>query len=138
MQDESPRELEKITDILDMVIVNLEEADGELRNGVLYVTLQKKLSDTLLVRYHRWAFENRKAESVLTLRDWILQEVEFLATASETIHGCITRPDWKKKKNQQTFFGEGNKSESKACPTCEGRHAVWSCKKFKEMKPWER
>ena len=140
MQDENLRELEKITDILDMVIVNLEEAerDEELGNGVLYVTLQKKLPETLLVRYHRWVFENRKTESVLTLRDWMLQEVEFLTTASETIHGCIARPDWKKKKNQQTFFGEGNKSESKACPTCEGRHAVWSCKKFKEMKPWER
>ena len=66
----------------------------------------------------------------------MLQEVEFLTTASETIYGCITRPDWKK--NQQTFFGEGNNSESKACPTCEGHHAVWSCKKFNEMKPWER
>ena len=120
MQDENPRE-EKITDILDMVIVNLEE---ELGNGVLYITLQKKLSESLLVRYHRWVFENRKIESVLTLRDWMLQEVEFLTTASETIHGCTTRPDWKKKNNQQTFFGEGNKSESKACATCEGRHAV--------------
>ena len=95
MQDENPRELEKITDILDMVIGNLEEAerDEELGNGVLYVTLQNKISKTLLVIYHRWVFENRKTESVLTLRDWMLQEVEFLTTASETIYGCITRPD---------------------------------------------
>ena len=55
MQDENPRELEKITDILDMVIVNLEEPerDEELGNGVLYVTLQNKISKTLLVIYHR-------------------------------------------------------------------------------------
>ena len=106
MQDENPRELEKITDILDVVIVNLEEAehDEELGNSVLYITLQKKSSETLLVRYHCMVFENRKTESILTLRDWMLQEVEFLTTASETIHGCITHPDWKKRKNQQTFF----------------------------------
>ena len=29
MQDENPRELEKITDILDMVTVNLEEAERD-------------------------------------------------------------------------------------------------------------
>ena len=54
MQDENPKELEKIADILDMVlIVNLEDTDRdeELENGLLYVTLQKKLSESLLVRY---------------------------------------------------------------------------------------
>jgi hypothetical protein len=93
MQDENPKELEKIAEILDIVIVNLKEADRdeELGNGVLYVTLQKKLTESLLVRYHRWIYENRKIESVLALRDWMLQEVEFLTTASETIHGCTYR-----------------------------------------------
>ena len=62
MQDEDPKELEKIAEILDIVIVNLKEADRdeELGNGVLYVTLQKKLTESLLVRYHRWIYENRK------------------------------------------------------------------------------
>ena len=55
MQDENPKELDKIAEILDIVIVNLKEADRdeELGNGVLYVTLQKKLTESLLVRYHR-------------------------------------------------------------------------------------
>ncbi|CAB4021266.1 Hypothetical predicted protein, partial [Paramuricea clavata] len=115
MQDENPKELEKIADILDIVIVNLKEADRdeELGNGVLYVTLQKKLTEPLLVRYHRWIYENRRIESVLSLRDWMLQEVEFLTTASETIHGCAYRLETRRKKiyHQQTFFGRNNRSK---------------------------
>ena len=27
---------------------------------------------------------------------------------------------------------------SKTCPVCDGRHGAWSCKKFRELKPWEK
>ena len=144
MQDENARKLEKIADMLDMVIVNLEEAgrDEELGNGVLYVTVQKKFAESLLVRYHRWIHENQKRESVLALRDWMLQEVEFLTTASETIHGFMSRPDSRRKKNfnQQTYFGRNDKSKSrsKACPKCGGCHGMWNCNKFRELQPWQR
>ena len=90
------------------MIVNLKEADHneEFGNGLLYVTLQKKLTESLLVQYHRWIYENRKIESVLALQDWMLQEVEFLTTASETIHGCTYRLETRRNIINKHFFDE--------------------------------
>jgi len=79
------KDLEKFADLLDVAVANLKE-DGrtaELQAGTLYSKLQRKLTEALLTRYHRWIFENSKTESVEVLRQFVLQEAEFQTTASE-------------------------------------------------------
>ncbi|XP_062580317.1 uncharacterized protein LOC134242249 [Saccostrea cucullata] len=53
------KDLEKFADILDVAVVNLKDTGwtDELKNGSLYVKLQKKIPETMLSTYHRWVFE---------------------------------------------------------------------------------
>ena len=41
----------------------------------------------MLSAYHWWIFENNKQESVESLREWVIQEVEFQMKALEAVHG---------------------------------------------------
>ena len=83
------RDLEQFADLLDVAMINLQEAvqNHELGAGSLYTKLQRKLPESMLARYHRWIFENGQTESVLSLRTWIIQESEFQTIASETVRG---------------------------------------------------
>ena len=58
--------------------MNLKEANrfDELKDGLLYMKLQKKLPASLLTHYHRWIYENHRTESVEVLQEWILRETE--------------------------------------------------------------
>ena len=93
IRDGHVKALEKFADLLDVAIVNLQQAqmNNELGSGALYIKLQRKLSENLLTNYHRWVIDNKRKESVLTLREFVLREAEFLSVASETIHGIATR-----------------------------------------------
>ena len=64
------KDLETFADLLDIAIINLREAgqDHELGDGPLYNKLQRKLSESMLARYHRWVFETSITESVAALR----------------------------------------------------------------------
>ena len=59
-------------------------------------------------------FEYNKEESVLSLREWILQESEFPTIATEAVHGLLcksTKPPSRptpRQGNQRTFFGEAD------------------------------
>ena len=86
------KRLEQFSDLLDVAIINLRESRQyhELATGSLYFKLQRKLSEMMLVSYHRWIFENNHLESAETLRYWIMQEAEFQTTAAEIIKGITT------------------------------------------------
>ena len=60
-------------------IINLKEAgrSAELGDGSLYLKLQKKMTEPMLTRYHRWVYENFKIESMETLQEWVMQESQF-------------------------------------------------------------
>ena len=93
------RDLETLADLLDITIVNLREAgrQDELGSGSLYLSLCKKLTETMLAHYPRWIHENGRWQSVQTLREFIIQEAEFQTVASETIHGLrIQKEDIRK------------------------------------------
>ena len=47
------KDLEKLADLLDIVIINLRGADHELGDGSLYNKLQRTLSESMLARYPR-------------------------------------------------------------------------------------
>ena len=55
--------------------------------------LQRKLSESMLTRYHRWVFESNMSEVFVTLRKWVIQEAEFQTIAVETVHGLKGKVD---------------------------------------------
>ena len=87
------KDIEEFADLLDIAMINLQEAGQhhELGFGSLYAKLQRKIPEAMLARYHRWVFECNKEESVLSLREWILQESEFQTIATEAVRGCQER-----------------------------------------------
>ena len=126
------KDLDSFADLLDMLVVNLRESKRleELGNGSLYLKAQKKLSETMLVNYHRWIYEQRKPECVETLREWVIQEAEFQTVASETIRGLTS----KQKEGAKTFFGQAEvKDKLPLCKVCKKNHPIWRCDEFKAM-----
>ncbi|CAC5400677.1 unnamed protein product [Mytilus coruscus] len=158
MREGIAKDIEHFADLLDIAVVNLKEAGRfeELKNGSLYNKLQRKMTESMLSRYHRWIFESGKIESVECLREWILQEAEFQTIASETIHGLSTNTSSNSQRNYKgnrrdgfrTFFGEsqnenytGNRESMKhVCKCCNGHHGVWRCDEFRKLtvhKGWD-
>ena len=132
LRPENSKDLEDFADLLDIAVINLKEAgrSAELGDGSLYLKLQKKMSEPMLTRYHRWVYENFKIESVETLREWVIQESQFHTTAHETIRG-LTKGDWRPpgQRKMNTFFAEPSIASRKQrpCPVCSKQHGVWNC-----------
>ena len=125
--------MEQFSDLLDVAIINLRESRQyhELGAGSLYFKLQRKLSEMMLVSYHRWIFENNHLESAETLRYWIMQEAEFQTIAAEIIKGITTNQ--KKKDSSGSFISDQQTSYFRQCKVCNEKHGVWSCKVFQRM-----
>ena len=134
------KDLEKFVDLLDVAVINLKDIGRheELGNGSLYLKLQKKLTEQMLAQYHRWIFENQKDESVLSLRQWVIQESEFQTIAAEAVQGISQgnerRP--KSKDSTRTYFNKNNNTLT--CSLCRNQHGIWNCNKFKQMTVSER
>ena len=145
------KDMEKYADLLDIAIVNLKEANRleELRDGLLYMKLHKKLPALMLTWYHRWIYENHKIESVEVLREWVIQETEIQTKAMETIYGLTRKPDARSNTREvpNTFFGKSNQdtgseppTKHRVCKLCNKSHGIWNCSEFKTMevpKRWE-
>ena len=74
------KDIEEFADLLDIAMISLQEAGQhhELGVGSLFAKLQRKIPEAMLARYNRWVLEyTDKEESVVSLREWILQESEF-------------------------------------------------------------
>ena len=148
----NPQDLEKFADLLEIAIINLKETGyhNELGNGFLYGKLRTKLTESLLVKYHRWVFETETPESVFALKTWVFQESAFQTIASETVHGITGTfsNTWSQSSqalptfnNQRTFFGEmidHNSINDTACQICRKDHKIWTCPKFMEKSVSQR
>ena len=79
IRPENSKDIDTFADLLNVAVINLKEAgrSAELGDGSLYLKLQKKMTEGMLPRYHRWVFENLKVESVETLREGVIQESPF-------------------------------------------------------------
>ena len=150
IRDGNAKDLEQFAYLLDSAVISLHEAGkhNELGDGFLYITLQRKLPQSMLASYHRWIYENNISESVLTLKTWVVQESEFQTIANETIHG-FTCPsvDIQAKRHKsydepQTFFGEARVIRSlqkqKLCSLCGANHCIWQCQKYLQKRVPER
>ena len=123
------KDIEEFADLLDIAMINLQETGQhhELGVGSLYAKLQHKIPEAMLARYHLWVFEYKKEETVLSLREWILQESEFQTIATEAVLGLSgksTKPPYSptpRQGNQRTFFGEADSvpnSKKAPCLDC--------------------
>ena len=145
IRDGQASDLERFADLLDIAVINLKEAgrQDELGNGSLYTKLQRKMTQSLLTHYHRWIYENHRVESVVTLREWVIQEAEFQTIANEVVHGLSGKHTETKKYHDKsrTYFGNDRSSSSRqnVCKVCSNQHGgVWRCNRFKNMSITQR
>ena len=116
------KHLEQFSNLLNVAIINLRESHQyhELGTGSLHLKLQRKLPEMILASYHRLIFENNHLESVVALRDWIVQEAEFQTTMTETIKGITNQ----KKHSNGSFLSDQKTSSFRQCKVCNGKHGV--------------
>ena len=71
LQSTKLTELDRFSDLLNILCINLVESDREkeLGNGVLYIQLQKKLPVGMLAQYHRWVHDKSLKESVNVVKN---------------------------------------------------------------------
>ena len=70
---------EKFADLVRIAVVKLkaEGRNGELEEGTLHSLLVKKLAETQVQGYSCWLQEQGKERSVLSLKDWLKEEVRI-------------------------------------------------------------
>ena len=143
----NPNDLEQFAYLLENAVLKLQESGKhhELGDGFLYITLQRKLPQSMLASYHRWLYENRAPESVIALKTLINQESEFQTIANETIHGfTCTSADIHISKNEEprTFCGVTlnirSVQEKILCSLCGANHCIWKCQKYLQKSVPER
>ena len=131
LKNEKTKELEKFADLLYQLVLSLQESSRhqELGHGVLYIQLQKKLTNSLLAQYHKWVHEHNKYESVLALKEFITLEINFKTIADETLHGLASTDD---SQQPRSLFTE------LSCLVCKGGHSVEGCPTFEKLSTAER
>ena len=79
----------QFADLIRIAVVELqaEGRDGELGEGALHSLLVKKFTNSQVESYNRWFREHEKERSVLSLRDWLREEVRIRVEAVEMGHG---------------------------------------------------
>ena len=95
------------TDLVRVTVVKLQAEGkvGELGDGTLYSLLVKKLTGHQLEAYTRWMNEHSKERSVLSLRDWLKEEVSIRIEAIEMAHGIESEPERTSRKQYPTKGG---------------------------------
>ena len=88
IREENAKELEKFVDMLEWVVINLQYNNQavDLEAGTLYTIILEKLPEKLLSHCIRWVKENRRVESLITLKDWTAEEAEYQFQATEIKH----------------------------------------------------
>lgn len=142
---------EKFADLVRISVVKLqaEGREGELGDGTLHSILVKKLTDRQLESYTRWITEHTKTRSVVSLKEWLKEEVAIKVEAEEMAHGLgvksaesnpmqKNRPE---KSKPRSFFNAGPQQRRKStedkfkppCTFCNGvNHGIWNCKAFQQ------
>ena len=102
------------TDLVRVTVVKLQAEGkvGELGDGTLYSLLVKKLTGHQLEAYTRWMNEHSKERSVLSLRDWLKEEVSIRIEAIEMAHGIESEESERTSRKQYPTKGGGRSNPS--------------------------
>ena len=144
------------TDLVRVTVVKLQTEGkvGELGDGTLYSLLVKKLTGHQLEAYTRWMNEHSKERSVLSLRDWLKEEVSIRIEAIEIAHGIESEESERTSRKQHptkgggrsnpsSFMASGSQRDSafdrdegpkqKPCSFCNGlHHGIWARRQFEQ------
>ena len=146
---------EKFADLIRITVVKLraEGRDGELGEGTLHSLLVKKLAEVQVQGYSRWLQKQSRERSVVSLRDWLKEEVHIRVEAKEMAHGLsVTEKSdgWQhsnrnpNNRNRPRNFhvrsdfarrppGSGQPTRKPPCPCCGSpNHGVWACLVFQQ------
>lgn len=146
---------ERFADLVRITVVKLqaERKQGELGDGTLHSLLAKKMSDQQLEKYTRWMSEHHRERSVLSLRDWLKEEVAIRVEAIEMAHGVraknVDTSNFSRAPRQQenrvktrshfttaraaiSTYEEKEGKRKPPCALCEGSHGIWSCRSFQQ------
>ncbi|CAB4004316.1 Hypothetical predicted protein, partial [Paramuricea clavata] len=154
---------ERFADLVRVTVVKLQAEGkvGELGDGTLYSLLVKKLTGHQLEIYTRWMNEHSKDRSVLSLRDWLKEEVSIRVEAIEMAHGIESEdsarynrkqyPTKGGRSNPSSFFMASNNQRNSAfnedkrpkqkppCACCSGPyHGIWACRQFEQRSVEQR
>ena len=136
IREENAKELERFADMLERAVINLQENDrvADLEAGTLYTIILEKLPEKLLSQYIRWVKENRRVESLITLKDWTAEEAECQIQATEIKHGLKSgNNNGKLPDRRSKSYGIKQTDDKKkgTCKACGASRAVWNCEIFK-------
>ena len=149
--------LEQFADLVRIAVVKLQaEGHGrELGEGALHSLLVKNFADSQVESYSRWLREHKKDRSVLSLRDWLKEEVRIRVEAVEMAHAIEAETvgvamDSGKQVDKgvriKNLSSEGKNfgkepvvpTSKPPCVFCGGNQGVWSCRRFQIVGVKER
>ena len=146
------KSFEKFADLVRIAVVKLR-AEGrtrELQDGALHNLLVTRFADSQVESYSRWLREHKQERSVLSLRDWLKEEVRIRVEAVQIAQGIAAEPAEvagasvkrvKRGGGSGTLFSTDNDqlretlepTTKPPCVHCGGDHGVWSCKQFQSL-----
>ena len=147
---------ERFADLVRISVVKLqaEGRDGELGEGTLHSLLVKKLGESQVENYSRWLSEQNRERSVVSLKDWLKEEVRIRVEAVEMAHGLeskvrsdstVLRNKVPERNKTRTFWTASDTSSrfqeqsdwrklsnrKPPCACCGSvYHGVWACRQF--------
>ena len=155
MRNNDVQGFERFADLVRIAVVKLkaEGRDGELGEGTLHSLLVRKLAEVQVQGYSRWLQEQSRVRSVVSLKDWLKEEVRIRVEATEMAHGLsvMEKSDgWQhsnrnpNNRNKSRNFhvksdftrrppGSGQPNRKPPCPCCGSpNHGVWACLVFQQ------
>ena len=135
IREENAKEFEKFADMLERAVINLQENDGalDLEGGTLYTIILEKLPEKILSQYIRWVKENKRVESLTTLKDLTAEEADCQIHPIEIINGSKSGNSSGKCHDRRSKSFGINQADDKrkgTCKVCGASHAVWNCDVF--------
>ena len=135
IREENAKELEKFTDMLERAVINLQENDRapDSQAVTLYTIILEKLPERLLSQYIRWIKENKRVESLITLKDWTAEEADCHIHATEIKNGLKSGNSSGKchyKRSKSFGINQADVKRKGTCKVCGAGHAFWNCDVF--------
>ena len=91
MRNNDVQGFERFVDLVRITVVKLkaEGRDGELGERTLHSLLVRKLAEVQVQGFSRWLQEQSRERSVVSLKDWLQEEVRIRVEATEVAHGLF-------------------------------------------------
>ena len=149
VQENNAKELETFADVLERAVITLKEngRKSDLEGGALHTVILEKSPERLLAQYYRWLDENKRPDSLETLKDWVSEEAAYQIQATEIKNGISNQDSneqsWNSKHRHprrfpRSYFSDKNGRGNQKCCVCTGNHSLLKCEAFQKLSVDER